>query len=418
MLFSVFKQQTMQHLARRCALALILCLGLYCIATANADDKKQHKREKFGSSLKRLKWDEAKKASVEKPEKSKGKKPQEPSDAALTLKTLLVTFDVLVTDASHTHIIQGLNKDDFIVTEDDQPQQVATFTLGNDVQLPRSIILLIDWSSSQEPYLEKSACAAKALINQLGPADEMAIITDDIELVCDYTHDKARLSAALDEIEHRRFDPVKRSRSCQFSSLFAALREMVTSEQRRPIILFQTDGDEAASFRDQPDAKRFSPFHRCADEYGLSDIFDAARKSRATIYSIMTNERLVGLTPTQLYQRGRMLLESWQHMSYDPEDKHGDYQIKLYSDLFLEGQKAAARVAMLTGGWMAYLEKPEQAEGIYDTILKDINQRYIIGYYPTNEARDGKQRNVKITVRNHPEYYVHGRTSYVALNEP
>jgi hypothetical protein len=73
---------------------------------------------------------------------------------------------------------------------------------------------------------------------------------------------------------------------------------------------------------------------------------------------------------------------------------------------------------MATGGWMAYLEKPGQAADIYATILKDINQRYVIGYYPTNAARDGKPRNVRISVRDHPEYYVHGRNTYYAPDEP
>src|SRR5436305_9977722 len=150
----------MQDTLRRCALALILSLSL-CLAALSAravnGDEHKPKREKFGSSLKRLKWDQTKQAAVDKPEKSSNKKPKEntDADAAIKLKTLLVTFDVLVTDASHTHVIEGLRKDDFVVTEDDHPQQVAAFALGSDTTLPRSIILLIDWSASQRPYIAK-----------------------------------------------------------------------------------------------------------------------------------------------------------------------------------------------------------------------------------------------------------------------
>ncbi len=415
----------MQHPVRRCALALCfslcVCLAAFPVRATSADDKKP-KREKFGSSLKRLKWDKAKQAAVEKPEKSNDKKPKaDPeADAAVRLKTLLVTFDVLVTDANHTRIIEGLGQDDFVVTEDDQPQQVATFALGSDTNVPRSIILLIDWSRSQEGFISKSVSAAKVLVSQLGPADEMAIITDDVDLVCDYTRDKAKLGAALDQIEKRARDPVLRSKSRQFTALFAALRELITDEQRRPIIIFQTDGDEAVSFRDQPDAERFAFFHngKPPDNYGIGDIFAAAKKSRATIYSVMTNRRLVGIPESQLYRRGGEILQEWWHSSIDPDDPHDAYRIKLYTDMFVEGQKASARVAMITGGWMAYLESPDQAEGIYATILKDINQRYVIGYYPTNTARDGKARQVKISVRDHPEYIVHGRNVYYAPDEP
>ena len=388
---------------------------------AYRDDQKKPKREKFGSSLKRLRWDAAKHAAVEKPARPDKYNPKEnDSDAAIKLETLLVTFEVLVTDENHTHAIRGLTKDDFMVTEEGKPQPVAAFALGSDANLPRSIILLIDWSRSQEAFVQTSVLAAKGLIDKLGPADEMAIITDDVDIVCDYTKDKLKLGAALDLIEKRAFDPVRRSGSWQFSALFAALRELVNEGQRRPIIIFQTDGDEAASFRDQPHADRYAALqaHRAVDDFGLEDIYAAAKKSRATIYSVITNDRLAGLPDSQLYRRGAEILLTRWHEALDPDNPHDLVRIKLWTDLFLEGQKAAAQVAFLSGGWVAFLKSPAQAQQIYDLILSDINQRYVVGYYPTNTARDGSIRNVKIAIKDHPEYYVHGRTSYYAPGRP
>jgi len=43
-------------------------------------------------------------------------------------------------------------------------------------------------------------------------------------------------------------------------------------------------------------------------------------------------------------------------------------------------QSALAEVASLTGGWTAFLEKPDDADAIYSRIFTDINQRYIVGY--------------------------------------
>jgi len=51
----------------------------------------------------------------------------------------------------------------------------------------------------------------------------------------------------------------------------------------------------------------------------------------------------------------------------------------------------------------------DQASLIYSQILSTINQRYMIGYCPTNRARDGRRRNVQIQVRNHPEYVIQSR---------
>ena len=53
-----------------------------------------------------------------------------------------------------------------------------------------------------------------------------------------------------------------------------------------------------------------------------------------------------------------------------------------------------------------------QAHEVYERILADINNRYVIGYYPTNKTRDGKKRTIKIEVRGHPEYIVWGPNAY------
>ena len=47
-------------------------------------------------------------------------------------------------------------------------------------------------------------------------------------------------------------------------------------------------------------------------------------------------------------------------------------------------------------------------------ILSDINERYVVGYYPTNKNRDGKRRKINIAVKGHPEYTILGRRSYFA----
>jgi hypothetical protein len=75
---------------------------------------------------------------------------------------------------------------------------------------------------------------------------------------------------------------------------------------------------------------------------------------------------------------------------------------------------AAAGAAIVSGGWTAFLEKPDQAADIYSTILFDINSRYVIGYYPGSKLRDGKRHSISIEVRGRPEYVVSGRKFYYA----
>jgi hypothetical protein len=61
-----------------------------------------------------------------------------------------------------------------------------------------------------------------------------------------------------------------------------------------------------------------------------------------------------------------------------------------------------------------FLEEPSQADQIYSRIFADINQRYIVGYYPTNKERNGKRRKIEVTVRDHSDYTVVGRRWYYA----
>jgi hypothetical protein len=77
-------------------------------------------------------------------------------------------------------------------------------------------------------------------------------------------------------------------------------------------------------------------------------------------------------------------------------------------------QSALSVVATLTGGWTEFLETPDQADAIYARIFSDINQRYIVGYYPTNKERDGKRRKIRFEVKGHPDYQILGRRSYFA----
>ena len=376
--------------------------------------KGKPKRPKFGSSLKKLRWDPSTQSAVE--QKEERNRPVEESDSSIKLETLYVVFDIVVQNSSG-RIVKGLDRDDFIITEDGKRQETATLALGDGESLPRSIVLIIDSSGSQMPYLETSIAAAKTLIDRLGPMDELAIVTQDVKLVADFTSDKLKLKRVLDSIlkEHRKG---KHGKSFQFSALFATLRELTTNEETRPIIIFQTDGDEAPAFRDQPDLERFEYLRGDSPlpEFGLGDIYATAEKSRATVYSVITMDRLVDIPEEEINQRGAEIMRKRgiKRPEGALESPKLDTLQRVFTDVFQRGQRAASHVASLTGGWTAWLERPDQAAEIYEGILTDINNRYLIGYYPTNVARDGKLRKVRIEVRGHPEYTVHGRNGYFA----
>lgn len=408
-----------------CLLLAIAGLNLAVRQTTFAQQEAEKKREDFGSSLKQLKWDSKKETAVEaKGKKDKKAKKGEAStpeaDDVIRIETVLAVFDLLVVDKKG-RAVTGLKPDDFIVKEDGKPQQIGTFALGDDANRSRSIVLIIDYSGSQRPYIQNSVAAAKILVDKLGPQDRMAIVTDDVSLLVDYTKDKSRLKSNLDSLEQNALWNRKLGRSAQYSALFAALRELVVGEER-PIVIFQTDGDELMWL--QPMAKDRPQFGRAsAKEFSLTDIVTAAQKTRTTIYAIIPGLRFIGLPPEELITRAKLdIQERRSAMASFMGDRYGNQPQRevpewVYlqaADLAQQRQTALASVAKLSGGWPEFLEKPEQASAIYSRILSDINRRYIIGYYPTNTVRDGKLRKVHFEVRNHPEYVVWGRKSYYA----
>ena len=420
---------------------------------AQSKQKKRPKLKDFGSSVERLRWDPIRQRAVES-------KPRPLSTAGdggedvIRIETNLVTSDILVVDPQGK-LVENLTADDFVVTEDGEAQRVVHFQQGDSAMIPRSIVLIIDYSGSQFPFLRRSIDAAKLMVDKLRPIDVMAIVTDDVELLLDFTTDKDKLKKKLESlvertqagsslfglISNRRF-----GKSAQYSALMATLNEAFIEEDLRPIIVFQTDGDQIYNLQDPvlrlstpPDLPqdlkaeyelRILQFQlESTVEFSLADVYRAADNSRATIYTVIPGFRLINKTPEQQLELQRKTLETAnaQVIARMNEKSREEFKVqqeryRVFSPANLRAraqditvmQTALAALAPRTGGWTEFLETPEQADGIYNRILADINHRYIVGYYPTNKAHDGSRRRIKFEIKSHPDYSVLGRTAYYA----
>jgi len=440
-------------------LCVFVAVSLPFNALAQSKQKKRPKLKDFGSSLKRLTWDPNKNSAVEIKRGPSATNSEE--DDVIRIETNLVTCDILVVDRQG-NIVNGLRAEDFVITENGEPQQVGHFLLGDNASIPRTIVLIIDYSGSQFPYLRNSIDAAKRMVDKLGPLDVMAIVTDDVELLIDFTNDKTKLKEKLESLDKkvRHKDGWFRSlvgapsgarfgKSAQYSALMATLNEAFVEDDLRPIIVFQTDGDEIYYLKnpiltpkiqpDLPDDLRMEAMQRIQArtqsvvdrglQFSLADIYRAAEKSRATIYTVIPGYRFIGRSDeeqlsfmkTDIEKR---LAETVATLKPDLASSiKADYERwRVFSPLNLAAraketaivQTALAAVAPRTGGWTEFLETPDQAEGIYTRIMSDISQRYIVGYYPSNKVRDGKRRKIKFEVKGHPDYYILGRSSYYA----
>jgi VWFA-related protein len=375
------------------------------------------KREEFGASLKRW-WGGEKKQKMAETKKRANRTDPE---TVISLETSLAVFDILVLD-KEGRTVSGLRKEDFVVAEDAAPQEVASLSLGDGSIVPRSIVLIIDHSDSQLPFIENSIMGAKTIVNKLKPNDRMAIVTDDISLLVDFTGDKRMLNEALDSLG-RKAKSGRPGRSEQYSALLATLTELIVGAER-PIIIFQTDGDELEMLRSATNPRpvesnpskvrgRFKP-------YSLEDLSALAEKTRATVYAVIPGIKLVEIPYEERLERARTLFEKQFKArtggTWRPQAPGFENFLQRRAQTLFWQQLALVRLAELTGGWAEYLEEPEQAVGIYDRIFAGIEQRYILTYYPTNTKRDGSLRQVEIKVQNHPEYIFVGKRSYYADN--
>jgi len=370
--------------------------------------------QKFGSSL-------ALSAS-ERARRSEKKTADE--DDVVRVHTDLVVTAVLVLDGDGK-IVSGLNKEDFIVKEDDGLQEVASFSLGDSKDVPRSIVLIIDYSGSQLPYIQTSIEAAKMLVDKLNPKDRMAVVTDDVKLLVDFTSDKGLLKERLESLKESALSGALGT-SDQYDALMATMTELFSPEDARPIVIFQTDGDELEALKGgSPQSYNAFSLPR---KYGLEDILTATERSRVAVYSVISGVRFFGVPETELLKRAEadllnrenatLQLRGLNNSSARVEPtKRPDEVLQHQASVWLRRHTALAAVARFTGAWTEYLEQPSQADEIYNRILTDIDRRYVVGYYPTNRARDGKRRKVHIEIRNHPEYVVWGQKTYFAREE-
>jgi VWFA-related protein len=451
----MYIQRKQKPLCVAIQLLIVLCAATLPLELL-AQSREKPKLKDFGSSLRKLKWDPVKKEARETAPIDQ----RTSSDVdVITIDTSLVACDVLVTDRQG-RAIRNLKAGDFSISEDGVPQEVGHFFLGDNVNRSRSIVLIIDYSRSQFPFLNESIEAAKVFVDKLGPIDRMAIVTDDVDLLADFTNDKRELKRRLDSLVERtkgskgflglRSKRPHFGRSAQYSALMATLKEAFDDEDERPIVVFQTDGDELEYLRDSiivptvppglpPDLRalaqeeieaRVKLQRLSVTEFSLDDLYRAIEKSRATIYTIVPGIRLLGHAPEEQLIRlkadDEKRLGVWLEASpakmrkaylEQQEERRKQLVPAIWAanlDEAIKVQSTLTEVAKLSGGWTEFLETGSQAAEIYSRIFADLNERYIVGYYPTNKERDGKRRRITIEVKGHPEYVIGSRKWYYA----
>ena len=111
-----------------------------------------------------------------------------------------VTATVNVADSAGNSI-PGLGAGDFRLLEDGVPVPPSAYILTSAEGEPVSLVLALD-ASVQWPSFRQVQSAAKALIDSLGPKDEVAILVfaETVEVAQPYTANKAALKSSIDSL--------------------------------------------------------------------------------------------------------------------------------------------------------------------------------------------------------------------------
>ena len=156
--------------------------------------------------------------------------------------------------------VSGLTKEDFMVRENGEPQQVTTFAEG-DFPLAAAIALDRSFSMAKD-RLAVAKSAARVFLGELRPADESMIIGigSEVEVIAPRSTDRAAQYAALNRLDAF-------GTTSLHDAIMTALDSMQDAKGRRALVLL-SDGDD-----------RFS-------KAKVTDVLARARRSDVLIYPI------------------------------------------------------------------------------------------------------------------------------------
>ena len=167
---------------------------------------------------------------------------QQPDHVRLSVDTQAyprLQTTVTVVDSSGRPVT-GLNQPAFNISADGTPLVTTGFTTGLDQNAPADVVLAFDTSGSmQGDPIEQAKQAGKGLISQLGPIDQVAVVTfnNGIQLARDFTSDRGAVIAAIDGI-------TAGGNTALYDGVDAAVGTANRAPTQRRAIVLLTDGKD------------------------------------------------------------------------------------------------------------------------------------------------------------------------------
>ncbi len=265
-----------------------------------------------------------------------------------------VSVDVAVLDNKGLPI-PNIPRGNFRVLEDNLPQQITNFAVG---EAPMTVALVIEFSNLFQRYWTEAwyqtLTASYGFLETLKPEDYVAVVAYDMrpEILSDFSTDKRAAYEAMRRLQIAAF-----SESNLFDALTDVAQRMSDIEGRKAIVLISSGMDTFSKLT-----------------------FDKTRK-------------ILQDAGVPIYAIGLMqALREW----YDARG----YMGSIARLDFLQADNQLRTFTKETGGMAFFPRFYGEFPGIFRAISEALRLRYEIIYQPANLVRDGKFRKIKVELVN------------------
>ena len=248
----------------------------------------------------------------------------------------LMRFNASVMDRNG-RAISGMHASDFTVFENGVERKVTNVSPASE---PFNLILLLDVSGSVEERMDFIRKAARDFLKTASPQDRISIISfrDDIQIISDFTTDRALLSRKLDEIDAG-------GGTALYDALGYVLAEPIKRLRgERTAVVVMSDGD---------DNKSFLPFPA---------ILEALAESGALIYPLYVPS---GLIPESSVPKPEITIDPLRTR---------------YLTLTTRADEEGRKLAAASGGVYYPIKRIEDLQRAYDDVVLQLRTAYTITY--------------------------------------
>src|SRR5262245_35423694 len=316
----------------------------------------------------------------------------------IRLRSDLVSLNASVVDAGG-HAIPGLEARDFEGYEDGVKQTIANFSAANE---PFSLMLLIDVSGSTAQDVDLMKDAARSFLDHVGPEDRLGVIvfSNEVVEVAQLSDSREQVMQEISGITTTGGGAGHRFSQTTGTSFYDALyrpgnESSLKQVKGRKAIIVMSDGVDSTS------KIRFPEVARAVEGSKASVYFLELDTEKANLEAVLKPRSDPGHANFSQSQVDRYYDKYDQGSSdrYLPRDLlREDMRTRINRGLYEIARSELAQMADKTGGRIYPVRTVWDLAGVYGQIAADLRTLYSLGYYSTNETKDGRWRAIRVVV--------------------